>query len=237
MADTVFADEPQTVELLQSMRILMRWLSSVPREKRQRFLGALAECSDEVQDVVFQMVSVVENPRATPLERHHALATIAHALLSNPDDGSEFAQDLVAPGASSAAGHTRLGREAQETDCQQAAFADRLRELMTVKCVTQEELSSRIGCSQPAISQMLNRKSRPQKKTILKLAEALQVQPQELWPDLEVAEMLDAVADFQQDDHVMTEAEANALGETAKRNVPKIPVRSLPTRLRSLGNG
>ena len=117
-------------------------------------------------------------------------------------------------------------------DCQEAAFADRLRELMTVKCVTQQELSNRVGCSQPAISQMLNRKCRPQKKTILKLAEALQVQPQELWPDLEVADMLDAVADFQQDDHVMTEAEAKALRDTANRNIPKIPVRSLPARQR-----
>ena len=94
MADTVFADEPQTVELLQSMRILMRWLSSVPREMRQRFLGAITECSDEAQNVVFQMVGIVENPHATPLERHHALATIADALFLSPDDGGEFRPGL-----------------------------------------------------------------------------------------------------------------------------------------------
>ncbi len=117
-------------------------------------------------------------------------------------------------------------------DCQEAAFADRLRELMTVKCVTQQELSNRVGCSQPAISQLLNRKSRPQKKTVVRLAEALQVQPQELWPDLETADMLDAVADFQEDDHVMTEAEAKALRDSANQNVPKIPVGSLPARQR-----
>ena len=101
-------------------------------------------------------------------------------------------------------------------DCQETAFADRLHELMELKRVTQQELSNRVGCSQPAISQMLNRKCRPQKKTILKLAEALQVQPQELWPDIEVAEMLDAVASFEQEDHVMTDAEANALGDPAR---------------------
>ena len=109
MADTVFADEPQTVELLQSMRILMRWLSSVPAEIRQRFLGALAECSDDVQNVVFQMVSVVENPHATPLERHRALATIADALFLNPDDGGEYVQDFAASGATSAAEYASLG--------------------------------------------------------------------------------------------------------------------------------
>ena len=71
-----------------------------------------------------------------------------------------------------------------------------------------------------------------QKKTILKLAEALNIQPQELWPDLEVADMLDAVASFQQDDYVMTEAEAESLRNSNRRNAPKIPVRSLPARRR-----
>ena len=233
MADTVFVDEPQTVELLQSMRLLMRWLSAMPSKARRRFLGALAECSDEIQGVVFQMVSIVENPQASPLERQRALMTIADALFLNPDDEGEYGQDLAASETSAAAVYANLGREVQRMDCQEATFADRLRELMTIKRVTQEELSNRVGCSQPAISQMLNRKCRPQKKTILKLADALQVQPQELWPDIEVAEMLDApVASFEQDEHVMTEAEAKALRDTSTRNAPKIPVQPLPTRRR-----
>ena len=74
--------------------------------------------------------------------------------------------------------------------------------------------------------------NRPQKTTILKLAEALNVPPQELWPDLEVADMLDAVAGFQQDDYVLTEAEVEALRDASRRNSPKIPVRSLPARRR-----
>ncbi len=40
MADTVFADEPQTVELLQSMRILMRWLSLYQRKYGNGFSAA-----------------------------------------------------------------------------------------------------------------------------------------------------------------------------------------------------
>ncbi len=204
MANTIFVDEPRTVELLQSMRRLMEWLSAMPSPTRRRFFGALAECSDEVQRVVFRMVSIVEDPHTKPEQRQRALATIADALALSQDDDLEKTQE--------------------------AAFADRLHTLMAVKCVTQHELAERVGCSQPAISQMLNRKSRPQKKTILKLAEALQVQPQELWPDLEVAEMLDAVAGFQEDDHAMTEVEAKALRDASKRNAPKIPVRSLPGR-------
>lgn len=208
MADTVFVDDPQTVEALRAVARLMAWMRSIPQATRQRLVTAIAECSDEVRDVVLRMVSIVESPQATPADRQHALATIADALRlkSNDEDG--------------------------QAPSQQAAFADRLRELMTERRVTQQELAERIGCSQPAVSQMLNRNCRPQKKTILKLAEALNVQPQELWPDLEVADMLDAVASFQQDDNVMTEAEAESLRNTKRRNAPKIPVRSLLARRR-----
>ena len=66
--------------------------------------AALAECSDEVQGVVFRMVSVVENPRTKPEERQRALATIADALALSPDNDLEKTQE--------------------------AAFADRLHELI-----------------------------------------------------------------------------------------------------------
>ena len=208
MADTIFVDDPQTVEALRSVTRLMAWMRSIPLATRQRLVTAIVECSDEVREVVLRMVNVVESSQATPADRQRALVTIADVLRLKPNE-----EDGQAPS-------------------QQAAFADRLRELMTERCVTQQELAARIGCSQPAVSQMLNRNCRPQKKTILKLAEALNVQPQELWPDLEVVDMLDAVASFQQDDYVMTEAEAESLRNRSRRNAPKIPVRSLPARRR-----
>ncbi len=49
-------------------------------------------------------------------------------------------------------------------------------------------------------------------------------------PDPRVAELLKAVAEFQAEDHVMTEAEASALSDTANRNTPRIPVKRLPPR-------
>ncbi len=52
-----------------------------------------------------------------------------------------------------------------------------------------------------------------------------------------IAEMLDAVASLQEDDRVMTIAEAKALWDTANRNAPKIPVRSLPARQPTTGHG
>lgn len=60
----------------------------------------------------------------------------------------------------------------------------------------------------------------PQKKTTPN-AQASGLQP-------EVAEMLDAVASFQQDDYVMTDAEARAL--MSRPNHPKIQVKPLSTR-------
>ena len=116
---------------------------------------------------------------------------------------------------------------------QEATFAQRLREVMEAKRISQQELADRVNCSQPAISQMLNRPCRPQKKTILKLAEALNVQARDLWPDIDVAETLDVVASFQQPDYIMTPAESQSLADTSKRNAPKIRAKALPTRPRN----
>ena len=49
-------------------------------------------------------------------------------------------------------------------------------------------------------------------------------------PDPNVAEMLDAVASFQQEDYVMTDAEAHSLADTSNKNRPKVRAKSLPTR-------
>jgi transcriptional regulator with XRE-family HTH domain len=211
-------------------------MQAMPTAQRKQFLGQLAECSDAVQTVVIKLLRVLKTPAATPAERHRALSTIADALFINPDDtDGGYGQDLAESESYAAAKVPRLAREVEKMNTQEATFAQRLRELMEAKRITQQELADRAHCSQPAISQMLNRACRPQKKTILKLAEALNVQPCELWPDLEVAETLDAVASFQQPDYVMTAAEAEALADTSKRNPPKIQAKSLPTRPRKQG--
>ena len=232
MSETLLHDDPLTVERLDSVVCLFEWMRTMPAPIRKRFWGAFAESSDSVQQVVVTLLGVVKHSRTTPLERQRALMTIADALFLNPDEDGEYGQDVVASEANAAARNQPLAHAVQKMDSQEETFAHRLRELMETKRISQQELAARAGCTQPAISQMLNRNCRPQKKTILKLAEALNVQAQDLWPDIEVAEMLDAVASFQQDDYVMTDAEARALGDTSRRNVPKIQAKSLPTRRR-----
>jgi len=48
--------------------------------------------------------------------------------------------------------------------------------------MTQEALAAKLGVGQPAISNMLNRQCRPQRRTVLRLAQALGISPEELWP-------------------------------------------------------
>lgn len=231
MTETLLSDDSKTVERLDSVACLFEWLRSMSELDRKRFGRALAECSNAVQEVVVRQLGIVKTPRTTAVERQQALMTIANALFSKSESG-ECGLDLIASEANAAAESLPLAHEVQGKNTQESAFADRVRELMETKRISQQELAARAGCSQPAISQMLNRTCRPRKKTILKLAEALNVQARDLWPDIDVAEMLDAVASFQRDDYVMKEAEARALSDTSRPNRPKIQPKSLPTRRR-----
>jgi transcriptional regulator with XRE-family HTH domain len=231
MAETLLPDDPKTVERLDSVACLFEWMRSMPASTRTRFWSALAECSDAIQEVVVRLLGVIKSPRTTAPERQQALMTIADALFPNSEEG-ECALDLIASEANAAAETPALAREVERMNTQEATFAQRVRELMETKRISQQELADRVGCSQPAISQMLNRSCRPHKKTILKIAEALQVQAQDLWPDIDVAEMLDAVAGFQQSDYVMTEAEALALSDTSRTTRSRIQAKLLPTRRR-----
>lgn len=233
MADLlILPDNAQTVAGLESTACLLQWTRTMPAASRARFWASLAECSDDVQGVVVSMVAVLRNSESNPYERHRALATIADALSLNPDEDGDYGLDVAGSEVGADARYPQLAREVEKMNSQEATFSDRLREQMELKRISQTELAERIGCTQPAVSQMLNRNCRPQKKTLLKLAEALNVNVQQLWPDIEVAETLDAVASFQQPDYVMTEAEAQVLSDPAKRNRPKIAPKSLPIRRR-----
>jgi hypothetical protein len=78
---------------------------------------------------------------------------------------------------------------------------------------------------------MLARKSRPQRKTILKMATALNVEPTLLWPDLEVAAILDSTAEFINDCE-LTQVQADALDAASLRPAVEVKTRELPSRRR-----
>ncbi len=175
-------------------------------KQRRRFWQALAECPTKDSGKVLMLIQTATDSATNITEREQATSDLLHILFANFEE-------------------TTIQKTTHE-----ASFAVRLKELMAAKHLSQRELAERVGCTQPAISLMLQRSCRPQKKTILKLAEALHVHPQELWPDLDLADMLDAVVSFQQDDYVMTPAEESALSGNAKKNRAKIQPKRLPPR-------
>lgn len=212
-----------------------RAVLSISAEQRD-FIHKYMECSDEVQSVVRSMFAVIEHEHTTDDDRHRAFATIADALHLKPEDGhGSYGLDFRKSQAEIATKHPDpawrpivADRHAQ-MDSQEATFADRVKAILQQKNITQEELAERIGCTQSAVSKMLSRQSRPQRKTILKMANALSVEPTALWPDLEVAAILDSVADML-NDRELTPAQADAIDAAALRPPVDVKTRELPSR-------
>lgn len=207
MADPLLCDDARTMAGLESVAGLLAWAGSLPPPVRQRLWSVLAQCGDQQRRAVDQVLGVLKDAASDPAERQRALATLADALALHPH-----------------AEATPLDSAAPRHDSQQAAFAERLQALMAARQVSQTELAQRIGCTQAAVSQLLHRRRRPRRQTIFKLAEALGVAPRALWPDLEVAELLDAAADFQQPEHVLSAAEARALDDSSRLGAERCPL-------------
>ena len=204
--------------------------------KQQEMIRLYMECSDEVQQVVRSMFTILDDPDVSETDKKRANSTIADALYPVPTEGhGRFGLDLAQIERETASKHPDESKHPQiasrlaQMDSQEASFADRLRDLLKKRNITQEELAKRIDCTQSAISKMLTRNCRPQKKTIFSLAAALNVAPTELWPDLEVAAILDTVANFQQEQE-LTQEQADAIDSAAKRPPSKVKGRRLPSR-------
>lgn len=181
----------------------------------------------EIRRTVEDMLEIIEQPASTADDRERACSTIRSALsggtCSNRSEENSANNDLSDAPTAAADHHAAV------LDSLEAEFAERLREVMNARSMTQAELAARIGCTQPAISQMLKRQCRPQKNTILKLASALNVDPRELWRDLEVTDILDAVAAVQEE-QAMSEAEADSLRRALERPAANVRAAPLPKR-------
>jgi DNA-binding XRE family transcriptional regulator len=132
------------------------------------------QCDQEIKEVVDLMVGICNDPESTEDERIRAIHTITDAIFP-----SESVDVLDACG--SLAKHDPKGRNAVMIE-EEKTFAQRLSDAMDAMGMTQDELASTIGVSQPAISNMLKRQCRPQRKTVAKIASALGVEPADLWP-------------------------------------------------------
>ena len=185
--------------------------------------------SEHFRRTVLSMLEIIEAEETSCADRKRASRTIRSALLQYDQSKEPFSFQLNQFEVREASRDRSVDYSASELDTQEAKFADRLKELMKAKAITQLQLASRIGCSQPAVSQMLNRQCRPQRSTILNLAAALDVEPHELWPNLDVTDILDTVAAVQEDSE-MNAAEADAIRRTLSLPPAKAAARNLPSR-------
>jgi lambda repressor-like predicted transcriptional regulator len=145
-------------------------------------LLAFIECSNELQQHAKEMLVVLLDPEVNEDDRFLAASTLADILFPNTHEGDkmlgmdlEAAEEMAKQSPEAAAALAEMDRD-EET------FAVRLRQSMEEKGVTQEALAKKTGVGQPAISMMLNRACRPQRKTVEKIAAALGVEPGQLWP-------------------------------------------------------
>ena len=174
------------------------------------------------------MLELIEAEETCYADRKRASSTIRDALRLH-ESKEAFGIQIQQLELGEALRNRSVDYSASELDSQEAEFAEKLKELMKARAITQSQLASRIGCSQPAISQMLKRQCRPQRSTILNLAAALDVEPHELWPKLDVTDILDTVASVQEDKE-MTSEEADAIRRTLDMPPAKAPARELPSR-------
>ncbi len=143
---------------------------------------AYVECSDALQLHARKMILAIMDPSLDEDDRQLAAMTLADILYPNPHEGllGSDLQECEAQGAA----HSEETRQALEVmDQEEASFADSLRQAMEKTGITQAELAMKVGIGQPAISMMLQRDCRPQKRTVAKLAEALGTVPEALWPN------------------------------------------------------
>ncbi|NLE39223.1 MAG: helix-turn-helix transcriptional regulator [Pirellulaceae bacterium] len=147
-----------------------------------RIVRAFMECSDEIQQGVRAMFEIIADPDADPDDRDMAVATVKDALFPEIKHGP-FGLDLEESERVDSDGCEWCHQILDEMDREEASFADRLHQIMKERGVSQTELAEKLRIGQPAISNMLKRQCRPQRNTVKRLAEALGVSPQQLWPD------------------------------------------------------
>lgn len=147
-----------------------------PAEVLTAYLGK----SPIVQAVIRDLVNVLQDANLPPEERTWAETALLEAL---------FRHRSAPPGNLGGTGEGKEKRQPsglrhahERMETEERAFAVNLARLLQQKQISQAELARRVGVRPSAISMMLARRCRPQRRTVEKIAQALGVKLQELWP-------------------------------------------------------
>jgi len=145
---------------------------------------ALAECDEELRAEALDLFKALASGKLDEEQRIATTALLAEILFPNADHNGLPGLDLADAEEMAPQVNPEAKDVLERMDAEEADFAKRLRNLMEAKNITQAQLASVVGIGQPAISMMLNRTCRPQKKTVMRFAEALGVPPEDLWPGI-----------------------------------------------------
>lgn len=195
---------------------VIRALLAVPREARLQIMIAMTSFSESVDEQLRGLTQILDDPNAAVEDKASAAETIRETFLVHCGS-EEWGATLSEIGSRTVGRNPEADHIEDHLDSQEDYFCKKIRELMKEKGLTQVDLANRLGKQQAAISQLLSRGCRPQKRTILKFAEVLDVAPTELWPNIEVTEILDTVAAAQVHDSPLTVEEAAALEKASRR--------------------
>jgi lambda repressor-like predicted transcriptional regulator len=143
---------------------------------------AYVGCTEETQRLIRDMVEIVNDPSATEDEQLMACSTIAEALFPSRH-GGHLGVDLEEAERLDAERSREIRDVHASMDRQEEHFADRVIALMRERDMTQTQLASACEIGQPAVSNLLSRWSRPQRRTVEKIAKALGVEASEIWPE------------------------------------------------------
>jgi DNA-binding phage protein len=147
------------------------------------FARAYLQASDEVRGVIDTMTRIIADPGTDPADRESCLDTLTEALFPHRHGGAlgvdlEGVRVMPSDGADEEAIAARM-------ESQEESFAANLAREMARRKMSQSDLARAIGVGQPAVSMMLSRRCRPQRRTVEKIASALGVEPGALWLDLD----------------------------------------------------
>jgi lambda repressor-like predicted transcriptional regulator len=143
---------------------------------------ALSECDEELRAEAIQLFKDLTSDELDEEQRTATVALIAEILFPNADHKGIPGLALVEAEAITPSLAPESKEILERMDEEEGFFAQRLADLMKKQGLTQDQLAAKVGLGQPAISMMLNRTGRPQRKTVLRFAEALGVSPETLWP-------------------------------------------------------
>jgi lambda repressor-like predicted transcriptional regulator len=144
-------------------------------ERFALLLHAYSRCQPEVQAIITDMAEILVDGSVPADEKVHAVDVMVEALFPALTADIRERDDCLMQSPQAQDAQAGLDQEEE-------VFADRLRSLMESKNVGQTTLAKLTGVGQSAIANLLNRRCRPQQRTIERLAAALGVEPNVLWP-------------------------------------------------------